>query len=189
VEVAPSRGEPLWRVLRLVMGWLSLALPTREMQMRRLFAVIMSAGLLMSCGTASGDSGAEPDAGDKVNPFDVVPLRPDVGDDAEANIGGARISTGGPLQILVEGALCSVPTRLHLEESADGVVVSAFAAAIHRGPCPLDIVPWFVEVPLSAPPWLSATPQWSRQVINTPRRLLPGSRAPVVPVDLIGLHC
>jgi hypothetical protein len=119
--------------------------------MRRLFAVIMCSWLLMACGTSSGDSGTEPDAGEGIQPFDVVPLHPDVGDDAEANIGGARISAGGSLQILVEGGRCSVPTRLHLNESRDSVVVSAFAATIHRGPCPLDIVPWFVEVPLSVP--------------------------------------
>lgn len=88
---------------------------------------------------------------DSIQPFEVVPLSPGAGEGSSVSVTGARVTVDGGLQILVDGFSCGVPTNLDLEETRDAVSVSAYATKYTEGPCPADIVPWYVPAELKSP--------------------------------------
>jgi hypothetical protein len=121
--------------------------------------IIVALGLLAaSCGNntlAVGDGGPGDDNSGRpdhvIAPYEVVPISPEFGPGAPAAINAARIVGDGSLQVLVEGFSCAVPTKIDVDESGDAVVVGVSAAHYAQGPCPANIVPWYIKVPTEAP--------------------------------------
>lgn len=86
-----------------------------------------------------------------IEPFDVVSLDPSYGPGTRVDVVGARLATDGTLAVLVDGFSCGVPSRLEIEEGPDAITVDAFAAQYDDGPCPANVVPWYVVAPIAQP--------------------------------------
>jgi hypothetical protein len=104
---------------------------------------------LLSTSVGPESSRGKPDH--VIRPFETVPLWPGYGPGVATEISGARLTASRELQVLVEGSYCGVPTKMDVVESKEAVHVTAYAAQFDDGPCPADIVPWFVPVSLDGP--------------------------------------
>lgn len=118
----------------------------------RLCALVLSLSLAAACG-ASDDADKTPESvpDHVIEPYELVPLSPRLGPGSPIDVTGARIIAGGALQLLVSGYSCGVPTRLQFNESPEQVTVTAYAARYGDGPCPANIVPWYVGADTEAP--------------------------------------
>jgi hypothetical protein len=110
---------------------------------------ILCSVLLAGCGNNvavdSSENGREP-----ARPFDLVTPDPNAGAGVPIAVTTARVLADGSTQVLVNGARCTVLTRLEVDETHDSVTASAFAQIV-EGTCTAMLVPWFVAVPLAEP--------------------------------------
>lgn len=136
----------------------------------QLCVAAMAIPLLAACASQDATGGAESKPDHVIQPFEVVPLSPEFGPGEPVAVTAARLTSEDELQVLVEGFSCGVPTKLELKESSDAVSVTAYAARYTEGPCPADIVPWYLNADLKGPldgrTLLSATTGQSIHVIR-----------------------
>jgi hypothetical protein len=116
--------------------------------------LIIPGVLLMLAVAGCGDGSAASDGDENnvvIKPYDTVTIDTSLGEGSILEIRGARSTVDHELEVLVDGFSCGRPSRVEVEETADGVEVLVRGALIGDGDCPSDIVPWFVPVELTDP--------------------------------------